>query len=62
MGGDQQNPKTVYSAQIFNVRGFPFVVLLSPENKVLKKAEDNFHFMDEFKELINGKTEPVDVS
>jgi thiol-disulfide isomerase/thioredoxin len=60
--GDQQNQKNVLLAQNFQVKGIPFVVLLSPENKVVKKAEDTFHFMDEFKELINGKTEPVDVS
>ena len=50
--GDQQNQKNVLLASHFQVKGIPFVVLLSPENEILKKASDTFHFMDEFKDLL----------
>lgn len=54
--GDQTNQKNVLLASKFQVKGIPFIVLLSPENEILKKANDTFHFMDEFKSFLE-KTE-----
>lgn len=51
--GTQDSQQNVVLAQKFQVKGIPFVVLLSPKNEVLKKANDTFHFMDEFKNLLN---------
>ena len=50
--GSRDNSRNENIARYFKVYGIPYVVLLSKDNEILRKAQDNFHFMDEFKDLI----------